>query len=936
MNIVEILVTAKNMTGPAFTEAKAGATAMESTMAKLNKTANLAALGLAGVGFEAVKMASKFDSEMSLLVTQAGVGEDKLQGLKKGVLGIAAKVGSDPDSLAEALFHVESNFESMGITSEKALKLTETAAKGAAIGHADLVDVTNALTAAVASGIPGVEDFDHAMGVLNATVGVGDMKMQDLANAFSSGMVATVKGFGLSITDVGAALAVFGDNNIRGSLAGNQLRMSVMALAKPISTSATALKTLGLTQTTLADDMQRGGLKLALEDLVGRMNAAGISADKQGQIITDAFGRKAGAGLNILVGQMDRLESKYPALQAGANGFGQAWERTQQTFSQQTKELEGSLQALMITLGEKLIPPLQKVTTYMLNNRDTMLDVAKGAGILITVLAGFSVLSKVAAGVKTLTTAYEAASTAMLAYKTRIVEAQTVSVAAGEGVSALSLAFGALSTKAKIAVSASAIGLLVIAITSLAKMTKSTPPDVDRMTKSLTDFSRSGVIAGELSKTFGENLEGLSKAVDPVVQKAGGLRAFFESAIDVKGLGADDSTVTKAKGQIESLDKALAGLVQGGHADVAAASYTRLQDALAAQGGDPNKLAGEFHLYSDALAASSETEKMATTSMGELGQQAMDTSKALDAQRMTATGLKDAIVDLNDAERAALDSQAGFEAAIDAASKAVSDNGSALSERNGVMDLSSEKARTEEAALTDLAAKTDAAAEAALNNGMSMDVVNGIYDKGRDKLMKVAQQMGLTRDQARELTESILQTPDKTAYLRGNIDDLKAKIAETDAALRNAKGEKKVQLTADKSQLEAQLAAAQHDLDALQSKKTVVVTTRFVTAGNGDVYGHGGFAHGGIVGAAAGGGARNGLTWVGEQGPELVRLPAGSTVHSNPDSQRMVAGSGGGGSAAATLVIDSAGARLDELLLELLRKSIRERGGNVQVVLGKG
>jgi len=89
---------------------------------------NLAALGLAGVGFEAVKMASKFDSEMSLMVTQAGVGEEKLDGLKKGVLGIAAKVGTDPDSLAEALFHVESNFESMGITSEKALKLTETAA----------------------------------------------------------------------------------------------------------------------------------------------------------------------------------------------------------------------------------------------------------------------------------------------------------------------------------------------------------------------------------------------------------------------------------------------------------------------------------------------------------------------------------------------------------------------------------------------------------------------------------------------------------------------------------------------------------------------------------------------------------------------------------------------------------------------------------------
>jgi hypothetical protein len=87
----------------------------------------------------------------------------------------------------------------MGISSQKALHLVETAAKGATTGHAKLVDVTNALTAAVASGIPGVQNMDQAMGVLNATVGVGDMKMQDLANAFGSGMVATVKGFGLNI-----------------------------------------------------------------------------------------------------------------------------------------------------------------------------------------------------------------------------------------------------------------------------------------------------------------------------------------------------------------------------------------------------------------------------------------------------------------------------------------------------------------------------------------------------------------------------------------------------------------------------------------------------------------------------------------------------------------------------------------------------------------
>lgn len=351
--------------------AKAAAATMRTALAGT-------AIAAGVVGVESIKMASKFDASMALLVTQAGVAKSQMGVLKKGVLDLAGKVGQSPDSLAESLFHVESNFESMGISSSKALKLTETAAKGATVGHADLVDVTNALTAAVASGIPGVKNFDQAMGVLNATVGVGDMKMQDLADAFSTGMLATVKGFGLSIQDVSAGLAVFGDNNIRGSLAGNQLRMSVMALAKPVSTAGDTLKMLGLKTNTLAKDMQKGGLKLALEDLIDRMHKAGVSSKEQGKVITDAFGRKAGSGLNILVDQFDRLESKYPKLNEGAHKFGQAWADTKKTFAFQMKSLQGDFDTLMIKIGVKLMPVVQKFVEFLKG------DFAKAVGPIAT------------------------------------------------------------------------------------------------------------------------------------------------------------------------------------------------------------------------------------------------------------------------------------------------------------------------------------------------------------------------------------------------------------------------------------------------------------------------------------------------------------------------------------------------------------------------
>jgi hypothetical protein len=114
-------------------------------------------------------------------------------------------------------------------------------------------------------------------------------------------------------------------------------------------------------------------------------------------------------------------------------------------------------------------------------------------------------------------------------------------------------------------------------------------------------------------------------------------------------------------------------------------------------------------------------------------------------------------------------------------------------------------------------------------------------------------------------------------------------------------------------------------------------------------------AAGGIVGAAASGGIRSNLTWVGEQGPELVNLAPGTRVWSSPDSKRMQqqawasmlntprggmrhaqgrgAVVGGGRAEPQVIEIRSSGSDIDELLLKILRKAINNRGGNVQVVL---
>lgn len=333
--------------------------------AVLSKLKTIGPLSLGAIAVASLDMGMKFDASMTLLVTQAGLAPAKLQPLKDGVLDLASKVGFSATELSHSLFHIESGFASMGISSADALKMTEVAAKGAAVGHSDLVRTTTALTAVMASGYVPITKVGDAMGVLNAMVGSGEMTMEDLTKAFSGGALAVVKGFGATIQDAGAALAVFGDNNIRGAAAGTMFRMSVQALAQPVATAKTYLKEFGMTHDTLAKDMQKGGMKLALQDLEDHFKKAGIGAKEQGQVITEMFGKKAGAGVSVLLGQYDRTLSKYEEMDKGVHKFGAAWETTKKTLSQQFKSIGAGIDSVLIRIGEKLIPKVSDLITLI-------------------------------------------------------------------------------------------------------------------------------------------------------------------------------------------------------------------------------------------------------------------------------------------------------------------------------------------------------------------------------------------------------------------------------------------------------------------------------------------------------------------------------------------------------------------------------------------
>lgn len=98
--------------------------------------------------------------------------------------------------------------------------------------------------------------------------------------------------------------------------------------------------------------------------------------------------------------------------------------------------------------------------------------------------------------------------------------------------------------------------------------------------------------------------------------------------------------------------------------------------------------------------------------------------------------------------------------------------------------------------------------------------------------------------------------------------------------------------------LEKQFRDAKNAGDAYAKTYRARVVTEYIGRPFSDFTGidgstNRGYAHGGISSAATGG-TRSGIVEVGEHGRELVRLPPGAHVMSNPDTERMMSSNGGG------------------------------------------
>jgi hypothetical protein len=344
----------------------------------------------------ASKMAYDFNQQMELLRTSAGIPQSAIAGLSDQVLKMSGQVGQAPEALAQGLYHIASAGNGIWSTAQM-MDILKTASEGANMGMASLDSTTYALTSAMASGVKGAKDANDMMAILNATVGAGDMKMEDLNGALSTGLLSTAATFGISIQSVGSALATLTDNGEHADEAATRLRMTIALMSSPSSMAAKQLQALGLTAedaknatssmnkvfaesglttTKLADDLRKpNGIAVAVEDLKTHLENAGLSASEADAMLSKAFGGgRSDAALMTMLQNTGRMDDKFKAINDSAGQFQSKLDDLNNTPQMKIQKAWDSIQADLTSIGEKLLPGVADATKNVADDISGLVD----------------------------------------------------------------------------------------------------------------------------------------------------------------------------------------------------------------------------------------------------------------------------------------------------------------------------------------------------------------------------------------------------------------------------------------------------------------------------------------------------------------------------------------------------------------------------------
>ena len=819
--------------------AKTVASGMENTGRKSALIASgmtAAGLAVAAFGVAAVKMAADFDQQMSTVQANTGATSAQMDQLRAAAIEAGASTVYSASDSADAINDLGKAGMSVTdiLTGGLSGALNLAASDGMAVGDAAEY-MANALSMFHLKGSQASQVAD----TLAAGAGKAVGNVSDFGEALNN-CGAQANSFGMNVQETTGVLALFAQNGTIGAEAGTQLNSMLMKLAAPSAEASNTMRELGIS----AYDAQHHFVGMA--NFAGQLQKAekNLTDEQRNQANATIFGSDAIKAANYLyeagesgVNKWTKAvsESGYAAEQAAAKN---------NNLKGDLENLGGSMESLMISVGEGAQGPLRK----MVQGLDTLVDAFSGLPsgaqqtlVVMASLAGvFGAVHKAAGNLNgstsTMANNIGLAIDPIQRVKTALASAQTAFQmfrASGQSAQEQLESFGTAEDSATLRSKGFhsvadglislmggpwgiALGIATTALTGFMTAAQNTKQAVQEVQSAAANGASAihEALVNQLQNMDVGTFHGEPGWLSAIEQGITGSKKLTDVMSEA---GISITTMTKAaegnktaiKQVNSAADKLGSSLGSGSH------KATALRDGLSAlttayqQGTkgakDKSKALDELDGKTNSAAKST---KEAAGANKELGSSASDASSQID-------DLVQALFGLESGNLTADQAVDQLNQKIGELSKTCEDNGIVFDQSGNLLDRFSEEGTKTKQALEDIASSAQNAAEKILKQGEStgfssgeIERANGVLQDARDAIIRQAEASGMSEQAANALadrwglsSDSIKASIDNIRMTADNnkakldVDDSKAK-SKTDNAKKNVDSVNKAKGTA--------------------------------------------------------------------------------------------------------------------------------------------
>lgn len=791
-----------------------------------------AGLAVAAFGVAAVKMAADFDQQMSTVQANTGATSAQMDQLRAAAIEAGASTVYSASDSADAINDLGKAGMSVTdiLTGGLSGALNLAASDGMAVGDAAEY-MANALSMFHLKGSQASQVAD----TLAAGAGKAVGNVSDFGEALNN-CGAQANSFGMNVQETTGVLALFAQNGTIGAEAGTQLNSMLMKLAAPSAEASNTMKELGIS----AYDAQHHFVGMA--NFAGQLQKAekGLTDEQRNQANATIFGSYAIKAANYLyeagesgVNKWTKAvsESGYAAEQAAAKN---------NNLKGDLENLGGSMESLMISVGEGAQGPLRK----MVQGLDTLVDAFAGLPsgaqqtlVVMASLAGvFGAVHKAAGNlngsastmanniglaidpIQRVKTALASAQTAFQMFRASGQSAQEQLESLGTAEDSATLRSKGFHTVADGLISLMggpwgiALGIATTALTGFMTAAQNTKQAVQEVQSAAANGASAihEALVNQLQNMDVGTFHGEPGWLSAIEQGITGSKKLTDVMSEA---GISITTMTKAaegnktaiKQVNSAADKLGSSLGSGSH------KATALRDGLSAlttayqQGTkgakDKSKALDELDGKTNSAAKSTKDEASANK---ELGSSASDASSQID-------DLVQALFGLESGNLTADQAVDQLNQKIGELSDTCKDNGVVFDQNGNLLDRFSEQGTKTKQALEDIASSAQNAAEKILKQGEStgfssgeIERANGVLQDARDAIIRQAEASGMSEQAANALADRWGLSSDS---IKASIDNIK-KTADNN----------KAKLDVDDSKAKKKTKTAETNVDKFNKK----------------------------------------------------------------------------------------------------------------------